>query len=65
MGSPALKVGLAELAELGVKRVSLGSNLARVAYGAFFRAAEDLLCGDLTATQRAMPFDRINDLFRG
>lgn len=65
VGSPALKVGLAELAELGVKRVSLGSNLARVAYGAFFRAAEDLLCGDLTATQRAMPFDRINDLFKG
>lgn len=64
VGSPSLKLGLQELADLGVKRVSVGSTLARVAYGAFFRAAESLHQGDLAAMGQAMPFDRINDLFR-
>ncbi len=64
VGSPSLKLSLDELAELGVKRVSVGSNLARVAYGAFFRAAEELKQGNLAAMGQAMPFDRINDLFR-
>lgn len=66
VGSPALELNLAELAELGVKRVSVGSALARVAYGAFFRAAEALANnGDLQPMGEAMPFDRINQLFRG
>ncbi|SDG89941.1 2-Methylisocitrate lyase, PEP mutase family [Pseudomonas benzenivorans] len=65
VGSPSLGLSLVELAELGVKRVSLGSNLARVAYGAFFQAAEELAChGSLAAIGRAMPFARINDLFK-
>ncbi|MDH4584956.1 isocitrate lyase/phosphoenolpyruvate mutase family protein [Pseudomonas sp. BN415] len=63
VGSPGLKLSLEELAELGVKRVSVGSNLARVAYGAFFRAAEELHQGNLAAMGQAIPFDRINDLF--
>ena len=33
VGSPSLALSLDELAQLGVRRVSLGSNLARVAYG--------------------------------
>lgn len=65
VGSPNLRLSLDELAELGVKRVSLGSNLARVAYGAFFQAAEELArSGSLDAVGRAMPFERINDMFR-
>jgi 2-methylisocitrate lyase-like PEP mutase family enzyme len=64
VGSPSLKLGLEELAELGVKRVSVGSNLVRVAYGAFFRAAEELKQGSLAPMGQAMPFDRINDLFK-
>lgn len=65
VGSPSLRLSLDELAELGVKRVSLGSNLARVAYGAFYQAAEELAGqGSLVATGRAMPFGRINDLFK-
>ncbi len=65
VGSPSLRLSLDELAELGVKRVSLGSNLARVAYGAFYQAAEELAGRDsLVATGRAMPFDSINDLFK-
>lgn len=64
VGSPSLRLGLDELAALGVKRVSLGSNLARAAYGAFFAAAGALREGRLDALADAMPFDRINDLFR-
>lgn len=64
VGSPALQLSLVELAELGVKRVSLGSSLARVAYGAFFHAAEELAGGGLEAVSAGMPFARINQLFR-
>lgn len=63
VGSPALALTLDKLAALGVRRVSLGSNLARVAYGAFFEAARQLHGHDLSAAQQAMPFDRINALF--
>ncbi|AGI25543.1 isocitrate lyase/PEP mutase family protein [Pseudomonas sp. MT3] len=66
VGSPALELNLAELAGLGVKRVSVGSSLARVAYGAFFHAAEALAgSGDLQPMGEAIPFERINQLFRG
>ncbi|MGK8707660.1 isocitrate lyase/PEP mutase family protein [Metapseudomonas otitidis] len=63
VGSPALALTLDELAALGVRRVSQGSNLARVAYGAFFEAARQLHGHDLSAARQAMPFDRINALF--
>lgn len=64
VGSPRLELSLDELEALGVKRVSLGSNLARVAFGAFHQAAQALARRDLEAIRAAMPFDRINDLFR-
>jgi len=64
VGSPALRLTLEELAELGVRRVSLGSGLARVAFGAFFHAAQELAAGRLEATQEGMPFAQINQLFR-
>ncbi len=64
VGSPALGLSLEELAAIGVKRVSVGSNLARMAYGAFFEAARALRGGELGGLSGAMPFDRINDLFR-
>lgn len=65
VGSPVVQLGLEELAALGVKRVSVGSTLARAAYGAFFSSAEALAKGDLKPMHSAMPFDRINGLFRG
>ena len=65
VGSPAVQLGLEELAALGVKRVSVGSTLARAAYGAFFSSAEALAKGDLKPMHGAMPFDHINGLFRG
>jgi 2-methylisocitrate lyase-like PEP mutase family enzyme len=65
VGSPSLQLSLDELAELGVKRVSLGSRLVRVAYGAFFLAAQELATrGSLEATAQGMPFERINSLFK-
>ncbi|WP_043306979.1 oxaloacetate decarboxylase [Pseudomonas sp. ML96] len=63
VGSPSLHLSLAEMAELGVKRVSVGSNLARVAYGEFFLAAGELARGSLIAMGEAIPFGEINDLF--
>jgi 2-methylisocitrate lyase-like PEP mutase family enzyme len=39
---PGPGLTLPRLAELGVRRVSVGSALARVAWGAFMRAAQAL-----------------------
>jgi 2-methylisocitrate lyase-like PEP mutase family enzyme len=40
MGVPGINLSLAELADIGVKRVSVGSGLARLALSATWRAAE-------------------------
>jgi 2-methylisocitrate lyase-like PEP mutase family enzyme len=42
MGLQGLQLSLAELAEIGVKRVSVGSALCRVALGAFLGAAREM-----------------------
>jgi 2-methylisocitrate lyase-like PEP mutase family enzyme len=60
---PALSV--ARLAELGVRRISVGSALARVAWGAFLRAAEQIAAtGGFDALAGAASFARLNDAFR-
>ncbi|HSP98447.1 MAG TPA: isocitrate lyase/phosphoenolpyruvate mutase family protein [Candidatus Dormibacteraeota bacterium] len=41
-GLPGLGLDVAALSRLGVKRVSVGSALARAAYGALLRAAEEM-----------------------
>ena len=41
-GLPGFTLALAELSELGVRRVSVGSALARVAMGAFLHAAREM-----------------------
>lgn len=62
LASPSFTV--AELAELGVKRISLGSSLARAAFGAFLRAAEEVRQhGSFAFAEQAEPFARINTLF--
>jgi 2-methylisocitrate lyase-like PEP mutase family enzyme len=43
MGTPDVGLTVAELAQLGVTRVSLGASLARAAYGAFMRGAREVL----------------------
>jgi 2-methylisocitrate lyase-like PEP mutase family enzyme len=58
-------LSLADLAGLGVKRASLGSALARAAYGAFLRAAEEIHReGAFTFAEEAVPFAKINATFK-
>lgn len=60
---PALTV--ARLADLGVRRISVGSALARVAWGAFLRAAREMAgAGTFDALADAAPFAELNGAFR-
>jgi len=64
--SGALDLTVAQLSELGVKRISVGSALALAAYGEFFRAAEEIQQqGTFTFTRRSMPYSQANQLFKG
>jgi 2-methylisocitrate lyase-like PEP mutase family enzyme len=64
MSAPVPGLTLARLADLGVRRVSVGSALARVAWGAFVRAARDLAeAGRFDALAAAIPFAEINGFF--
>jgi 2-methylisocitrate lyase-like PEP mutase family enzyme len=64
VGAP-LGFTVADLGALGVRRVSLGGSLARVAWGAFMRAAKDLAeHGRFDALQDAAPHPELNTLFR-
>jgi 2-methylisocitrate lyase-like PEP mutase family enzyme len=42
MGLAGVRLNLAELSEIGVKRISVGSVLSRAALTAFIRAAEEM-----------------------
>jgi 2-methylisocitrate lyase-like PEP mutase family enzyme len=53
-----------QLANLGVRRISVGAALARVAWGAFIQAASDIKgAGSFKAFAEAAPFNELNDLF--
>jgi 2-methylisocitrate lyase-like PEP mutase family enzyme len=53
-----------DLAELGVRRISVGSALARVAWGAFLRAAGEIAQrGSFAGLDGAAPFSQLNELF--
>lgn len=63
--SGGLSLTVAELGALGVKRISLGSTLARAAYGAFYAAAQEIQGrGRFDLANQAMPFGQINQLFK-
>ena len=52
---------VSELADAGVRRISVGGALARVAYGAFLQAAREIAeRGTFSAMGRAIPFVEIN-----
>lgn len=56
-------VSVADLAALGVKRVSLGASLSRVALGAFMRAAQELRDkGTFSLADQAIPTANVMDL---
>jgi 2-methylisocitrate lyase-like PEP mutase family enzyme len=64
MGLSGAGLSLNELEQLNVKRVSLGSSLVRTAYGAFFRAAVEILeKGTFVFANDAKPYAEMNKLF--
>lgn len=66
VSAPGPDLTLARLADLGVRRISVGSSLARVAWGAFMRAARDIHeTGTFDAFADAAPFAELDGLFRG
>jgi 2-methylisocitrate lyase-like PEP mutase family enzyme len=63
VSAPGLTV--AELAALGVRRISVGGALARTAWGAFMLAAREIAeGGSFAALGRAMPHAELNGLFQ-
>jgi 2-methylisocitrate lyase-like PEP mutase family enzyme len=66
MSAPVPGLPLPRLAELGVRRISVGSALARVAWGAFMQAARGLAqTGSFDALATGAPFAELNALFAG
>jgi 2-methylisocitrate lyase-like PEP mutase family enzyme len=57
---------VSRLADVGVRRISVGSALARVAWGAFMRAAQSIAAtGAFDSLAGAAPFADINAVFAG
>jgi 2-methylisocitrate lyase-like PEP mutase family enzyme len=64
--APGPGLTLAGLTELGVRRISVGSTLARVAWGAVARAARRMLeAGEFDELAGALSFDELNQAFGG
>jgi 2-methylisocitrate lyase-like PEP mutase family enzyme len=64
MGLKGLQLSLAELSEIGVKRISVGSALSRAALGAFLRAAREMReRGTFGFAGDAVLFSEINTMF--
>lgn len=64
MGFRGVQLSLEELQELGVKRVSLGGSMARSAYGALVRYAEEILGkGTFNSADEAISAGEINEIF--
>jgi 2-methylisocitrate lyase-like PEP mutase family enzyme len=62
---PDSNLTVAQLADLGVRRISVGSGLARVAWGAFIRAARELVNdGTFDGFADAASGTELNNLFR-
>lgn len=61
---PSEKLSVARLADLGVRRISVGSALACVAWAAFIRAAREIAeSGTFDLLSGAVPFAEINSAF--
>lgn len=62
-GLPGMELTVGDIAELGVKRISLGSNLFRAAFGAAWRGAREILDdGTFGYAALAASFAEINAL---
>jgi 2-methylisocitrate lyase-like PEP mutase family enzyme len=59
------QLSFSQLADLGVRRISVGSGLALAAWGAFLRAAQDIKTnGTFNLLADNAPFADLNELFR-
>lgn len=64
VSSPSKELTVSRLADLGVRRISVGSTLARVAWGAFIRSARSIAeTGTFDSFAAAVPFAEINGVF--
>jgi 2-methylisocitrate lyase-like PEP mutase family enzyme len=65
MSAPSPELTVSRLSDLGVRRISVGSALSRVAWGAFMRASRSIAeTGSFDALADAVPFGEINGIFR-
>ncbi|QXI37435.1 isocitrate lyase/PEP mutase family protein [Pseudomonas xantholysinigenes] len=65
MGMAGVPLSVNQLQDLGVKRISVGSSLARAALAALQRAAVEIReQGTFAYGEQALPFAQLNDLFR-
>lgn len=65
MGMAGVPLSVNQLQDLGVRRISVGSSLARAALGAFHRAALEIREeGTFAYAEQALPFAQLNELFR-
>ena len=66
MGLKGARLSVAELASLGVKRISVGSALSRAALGGFVRAAREIAeHGTFAFADDAIPYAEVTDLMTG
>lgn len=66
MGLPGISFSVSDLAAAGVRRISIGSSLARVAYGAAISAAQEILgTGSFGTVSQAIGFARMEEYFAG
>jgi len=64
MGAPGMSV--AEIADLGVRRISVGGAMARAAWGAFLRVSRDIAQnGSFAEFGSAVSYAEINGMFGG
>lgn len=64
VGGPNPALTVSRLGDLGVRRVSVGAALSRVAWGAFIRAARSIKeTGSFDAFADAAPFNELDDVF--
>lgn len=62
--APSRDLSLQSLEKLGVRRISVGSAMARVAWGAFERAARTILeTGRFDSFAETAPHAELNELF--
>ena len=65
MGLAGVDLSVDDVAALGVKRISLGSALARAAYGAFLSSAREIRQhGTFTFAPATAPYSELNDMLR-